>query len=155
MREGGNERSISRERKSAWKTFLNDLEAAGPDGGALPAFVVSEIEAFLKCGILAHGLVLLKGSDCGGSRAAAFSCQRRGFCPSRIGRRMCDFAARLGARRGPWDWWAYLRCGGRVSRTAPQLRPARPYGRQRLTMPVVIEQCHGGRQMVAEGPQQA
>lgn len=29
-----------------WKTFLNDLEAAGPDAGALPAFVVSEIEAF-------------------------------------------------------------------------------------------------------------
>ena len=26
---------------------------------------------------------------------AIVSCQRRGFCPSFIGRRMCDFAARL------------------------------------------------------------
>ena len=52
-----------------WKTFLNDLEAPGPDAGALPAFVVSEVEAFLKCGILAHGLVLVKCADCGWSRA--------------------------------------------------------------------------------------
>jgi len=76
-----------------WKTFLNDLEAAAPDTAALPAFVVSEIEAFLKCGILAHGLVLVKCPDCRWSRAVGFSCQRRGFCPSCIGRRMCDFAA--------------------------------------------------------------
>jgi hypothetical protein len=61
----------------------------------LPAFVVAEVEAFLRCGILAHGLVLAKCRDCGWSRAVAFSCQRRGFCPSCIGRRMCDFAARL------------------------------------------------------------
>ena len=65
------------------------------DPPVLPAFVVSEVEAFLKCGILAHGLVLAKCRDCEWSRAVAFSCQRRGFCPSCMGRRMCDFAARL------------------------------------------------------------
>jgi Transposase zinc-binding domain/Putative transposase len=65
------------------------------DPPALPAFVVAEVEAFLRCGILAHGLVLARCRDCGWSRAVAFSCQRRGFCPSCIGRRMCDFAARL------------------------------------------------------------
>jgi hypothetical protein len=86
--------------RAHWKTFVLDLEAAGPDG-ALPAFVVSEIEAFLKCGILAHGLVLVKCADCGWSRAVGFSCQRRGFCPSCIGRRMCDFAARLRDRVMP------------------------------------------------------
>ena len=66
--------------QAQWKTFINDLVAATPEGTALPPFVVSEMEAFLKCGVLAHGLVLVKCSDCGCSRAVGFSCQRRGFC---------------------------------------------------------------------------
>jgi len=77
-----------------WKTFLRDLECAA-ESPVLPAFVVSEVEAFLRCGILAHGLILAKCRDCGRCRAVAFSCHRRGFCPSCIGRRMCDFSARL------------------------------------------------------------
>jgi hypothetical protein len=77
-----------------WKTFLAELES-GADPPVLPAFVICEVEAFFRCGILARGLVLAKSRDCGWSRAVAFSCQRRGFCPSCIGRRMCDFAARL------------------------------------------------------------
>jgi hypothetical protein len=77
-----------------WKTFLAELESVA-DPPVLPAFVVSEMEAFLRCGILGYGLVLARCRDCGWSRAVALSCQRRGFCPSCIGRRMCDFAARL------------------------------------------------------------
>lgn len=72
----------------------------------VPAFVVSEVEAFLRCGILAHGFVLAKCRECGWSRAVAFSCQRRG--PSCIGRRMCDFAAALADRvipRAPVRQW--------------------------------------------------
>lgn len=61
----------------------------------LPAFVISEVEAFMRCGILAHGLILAKYRDCGWCRPVAFACQRRGFCPSCIGRRMADFAAHL------------------------------------------------------------
>jgi hypothetical protein len=80
--------------QAEWKTFLAEMESAA-DSPALPAFVVAEVEAFFRCGILAHGLILVKCRDCGWSRAVAFSCQRRGFCPSCIGRRMCDFAARL------------------------------------------------------------
>ena len=49
----------------------------------------------MRCGILAHGFILARCQDCGWNRAAAFSCQRRGFCPSCIGRRMCDFATRI------------------------------------------------------------
>ena len=64
----------------------------------LPGFVVAEVEAFLRCGILAHGFVLAKCRDCGWSRAVAFSCARRGFCPSCLGRRMRDFAAGLADR---------------------------------------------------------
>ena len=80
--------------QAEWKTLLAEMESAA-DSPALPAFVVAEVEAFFRCGILAHGLILVKCRDCGWSRAVAFSCQRRGFCPSCIGRRMCDFAVRL------------------------------------------------------------
>ncbi len=80
-----------------WQTFLCELESAA-DPPVLPAFVVSEVKAFLRCGMLANGLILVKCRDCGWCRAVAFSCQRRGFCPSCIGRRMCDFAARLADR---------------------------------------------------------
>jgi hypothetical protein len=37
-----------------WKTFLNDLEAAGPDAPALPAFVVSEL-AWGQAGVPSGG----------------------------------------------------------------------------------------------------
>ena len=57
--------------------------------------------AFLRCGILAHGFVLARYGDCGWSRPVAFSCKRRGFCPSCIGRRMADFAAHLADRVVP------------------------------------------------------
>ena len=77
-----------------WRTFLGELETV-TEAPALPAFVVSEVEAFLRCGILAHGFVLARCNDCGWCRPVAFSCRRRGFCPSCIGRRMSDFAAHL------------------------------------------------------------
>ena len=61
----------------------------------LPDHVEQELRAYLKCGILAHGFVRLRCTDCGESRAVAFSCKRRGFCSSCMGRRMVDTAARL------------------------------------------------------------
>ena len=70
--------------------FLADLEAEGHE---LPAFVRDEFAAYLRCGILAHGFVRVRCKDCGESRAVAFSCKRRGFCPSCMGRRMADTAA--------------------------------------------------------------
>ncbi len=45
--------------------------------------------------MLAYGFVRARCEDCGTSRAIAFSCKRRGFCPSYSGRRMADTAARL------------------------------------------------------------
>jgi hypothetical protein len=77
-----------------WKTFIGELEAVA-EPPVLPAFVVAEVEAFLRCGILSQGLILAKCRDCGWCRPVAFSCRRRGFCPSCIGRRMCDFATQL------------------------------------------------------------
>jgi ribosomal protein S27E len=45
--------------------------------------------------VLAHGFLRLHCDDCGHDRLVAFSCKRRGFCPSCGGRRMADTAAHL------------------------------------------------------------
>ncbi len=83
-----------------WTTFLAEMQS-GCDESPLPRFVVAEVEAYLRCGILAHGFVLARCNDCGVARPVAWSCQRRGFCPSCIGRRMSDFAAHAVTRVFP------------------------------------------------------
>ncbi len=45
--------------------------------------------------MLAHGFLRVRCEDCAHERVVAFSCQRRSFCPSCMGRRMVDTAARL------------------------------------------------------------
>jgi len=60
-----------------------------------PRFVEQELRAYLRCGVLAHGFLRLHCDDCGHDRLVAFSCKRRGFCPSCGGRRMADTAAHL------------------------------------------------------------
>ena len=74
------------------ETFLQDTRT---QEHALPARVEGELRAYLECGVPAYGFVRLRCVDCGESRIAAFSCKRRGFCPSCMGRRMADTAARL------------------------------------------------------------
>ncbi len=74
-------------------TFIAHAEdAAGAD---LPQFVRDEFDAFLECGILAHGFLRLRCGDCGHDKRVAFSRRRRGFCPSRAARRMAQTAAHL------------------------------------------------------------
>ena len=77
--------------KAHWPRFLEQAEARG----GLPRFVVREFEAYLECGLLEHGLVHLRCTRCGHELVVAFSCKRRGFCPSCLGRRMNDVAAHL------------------------------------------------------------
>jgi hypothetical protein len=45
---------------------LRTLDEAIEDGFAapLPAFVRDELEAFVRCGVLAHGFALLRCPDC-------------------------------------------------------------------------------------------
>jgi len=74
-----------------WPEFLRRAE----EEGGLPRFVVREFEEYLACGILERGLVHLACRRCGESMVVAFSCKRRGFCPSCLGRRMADLAAHL------------------------------------------------------------
>ena len=75
------------------ETFLAQVEAR--TGTGLPEFVKDEFEAFLECGILAHGFVRVRCADCAHEKLVAFSCKRRGFCPSCGARRMAESAAVL------------------------------------------------------------
>ena len=59
-------------------TFFAQAEAATE--AHLPRFVKDEFDAFLECGILAHGFLRLRCGDCGHDKLVAFSCKRRGFC---------------------------------------------------------------------------
>jgi hypothetical protein len=56
-----------------WPTFLAEV-GTGESGPELPRFVNEEIEAFLKCGILAHGFLRVVCDGCRENRLVAFSC---------------------------------------------------------------------------------
>ena len=75
------------------ETFLAHAEVQ--TGTGLPEFVKDEFEAFLECGILAHGFLRVRCADCAHEKLVAFSCKRRGFCPSCGTRRMAESAAHL------------------------------------------------------------
>ncbi len=64
-------------------------------GRPLPRPVQSEFEAYLKCGRLEHGFLRVQCGTCHNERLVAFSCKRRGFCPSCGARRMAESAALL------------------------------------------------------------
>jgi ribosomal protein S27E len=51
-------------------------------GRPLPKYVCEEFEAYLKCGRLEHGFLRVRCEDCHAEKLVAFSCMRRGFCPS-------------------------------------------------------------------------
>ncbi len=80
------------QRHQAEKTLLYQLvsnyypaftEYLAREGKVLPDYVQREFEAYLKCG------------NCQEERLVAFSCKRRGFCPSCGARRMAESAALL------------------------------------------------------------
>ncbi len=61
----------------------------------LPRYVERELRAYLQCGIHAYGFLRARCSACGAQLLVAFSCKRRGVCPSCNARRMCATAAHL------------------------------------------------------------
>jgi hypothetical protein len=73
-------------------TFTAEREA---EQRPLPEYVIKEFEAYLKCGILAHGFIRLKCTACSEEAIVAFSCKRRGFCPSCCAKRMAGAATHL------------------------------------------------------------
>jgi ribosomal protein S27E len=64
-------------------------------GRPLPKYVQAEFEAYLKCGRFEHGFLRVRCEDCRSEKLVAFSCKRRGFCPSCGARRMTESAALL------------------------------------------------------------
>lgn len=54
-----------------------------------------EFEDYLKCGRLEHGFLRVRCESCHAEHLVAFSCKRRGFCPSCGVRRMVESAALL------------------------------------------------------------
>jgi len=61
----------------------------------LPKYVEKELRDYLECGLLQHGFAKAVCKDCGSSILVAFSCKRRGTCPSCNARRMSNGAAHL------------------------------------------------------------
>ena len=76
-------------------SFIAHTEAN--TGAELSPFIKDEFDAFLECGIQAHGFLRLRCGECGHDKLLASSCERRGFCPS---------CAPGGCRRPPSTWWA-------------------------------------------------
>ncbi len=62
------------------ETFLAQVELE--TGAGLSDFVQEEFDAFLECGVLAHGFLRLRCGDCAHEKLVAFSCKWRGFCPA-------------------------------------------------------------------------
>lgn len=70
-----------------WLTLKDRIQEAGD---ILPKYIESEFEEYLKCGILAFGFLRNHCDTCGKEHIVGFSCKRRGFCPSCMGRRMAE-----------------------------------------------------------------
>lgn len=77
-----------------WNTFRADSEQ-DPESRGIPKYIKKEFDAYLKCGILQYGFLRVRCESCTEERLVAFSCKRRGFCPSCGGRRMAETAAKL------------------------------------------------------------
>lgn len=64
-------------------------------GNGLPLHVQQEFDDYLKCGRLEYGFIRVQCADCHKDGLVAFSCKRRGFCPSCGARRMAESATLL------------------------------------------------------------
>jgi len=61
----------------------------------LPKYVQQEFDEYLRCVRLEHVFLRVSCESCHDEKLVAFSCKRRGFCPSCGARRMADSAALL------------------------------------------------------------
>lgn len=68
----------------------------------LPKYVREEFETYMKCGRLEYGFLRLRCEACHAEKLVAFSCKRRGFCPSCGAKRMVESAALLVDRVPPF-----------------------------------------------------
>src|SRR6056297_3445848 len=73
-------------------TFIAERQA---EGRPLPDYVTEEFEAYMRCGIPAHGFLRLACTSCGKEKIVAFSCKKRGYCPSCCAKRMAEASHHL------------------------------------------------------------
>ena len=78
--------------KQYYPSFVATLAA---QGRFLPHYVEKKFEEFLRCGRLESGFVRVVCEDCKHENLVAFSCKKRGFCPSCGARRMVESAKLL------------------------------------------------------------
>ena len=78
------------------ETFLAQARARTEHGFGVPRFVEEELRAFIRCGIINHGFARVRCGTCRHEFFVAFSCKRRGACPSCSGRRAAECGAHLG-----------------------------------------------------------
>ncbi|MFO0695241.1 MAG: transposase [Polyangiales bacterium] len=82
-------------------SFLCEAGRRFPSG-EVPRFVRDELVRYLRCGDFARGFARFRCGGCRFERLVAFTCKRRGFCPSCGGKRMTRMAAHLVDRVFPW-----------------------------------------------------
>jgi len=70
---------------------FREMRAEG--GRSLPDYIEQEFDAYLKCGRLEEGFLRVRCETCHAEKLVAFSCKKRGFCPSCAARRMAETAA--------------------------------------------------------------
>jgi ribosomal protein S27E len=79
----------------AEKYYLAFVAQLAAQGTELPGYVRREFEDYLKCDRLEHGFLRVRCDTCHAEHLVAFSCKRRGVCPSCGARRMVESAALL------------------------------------------------------------
>jgi hypothetical protein len=81
---------VVRENLETWLKRYLDRE-----GFNVPDRVEAEFRSYLECGVPAYGFMRARCGDCGHDFLLAFSCKKRGLCPSCATRRMAETAAHL------------------------------------------------------------
>ena len=67
------------EQTPLYRLVQQHYETFAAEVAGLPQFVKDEFEAYLDCGILAHGFLRLRCEGCTRDTLVAFSCKLRGY----------------------------------------------------------------------------
>ena len=73
-------------------TFISDRDR---EGRPLPNYVIKEFDSYLECRIPAYRCFRLIRKSCQKEQVVAFSCKKRGFCPSCCAKRQVEAATHL------------------------------------------------------------
>ena len=83
------------------ETLFAEASERSATGAGYPRHVENEFRRYLDCGVLSKGFMRVRCDACQTDELVGFSCKGRAFCPSCLGRRMSDSAARLCEDRLP------------------------------------------------------